>query len=166
MASMIMMFAGLTSAYMVKGSLPGWTSIALPRLFWVSTAVILASSLTVQMALQAFRQREQLRYRNVLLITVILGFAFVVLQGLAFKQLYTGGIRLEGAGAGQFLYIIFGLHALHVLGGIAALLVRYLKTFSSRVRTYDAVPVEVTATYWHFVDLLWIYLFIFFWITL
>jgi cytochrome c oxidase subunit 3 len=60
------------------------------------------------------------------------------------------------------LYIIAGLHAVHVLGGIVALVITVARAYSSRTRTYDTVPVELVSTYWHFVDLLWIYLFIFF----
>jgi len=62
----------------------------------------------------------------------------------------------------EFLYIIFGLHALHVLGGIVTLIVLFFRSLSSRIRNYNTVPVEVAATYWHFVDLLWLYLFVFF----
>ena len=65
-------------------------------------------------------------------------------------------------GAGQFLYIIFGLHALHVLGGVIALLVMFIKAFFGKSKNYSSVPVELAATYWHFVDLLWIYLLVFF----
>jgi cytochrome c oxidase subunit 3 len=67
-----------------------------------------------------------------------------------------------GTGAGQFLYIIFGLHAVHVLGGAIALLIMFFKAFSRKFRNYNTVPVEVISTYWHFVDVLWLYLFIFF----
>jgi cytochrome c oxidase subunit 3 len=72
-------------------------------------------------------------------------------------------LKLQGsAGAAQFLYVIFGLHAIHVLGGAIALLIMFFKAFSARIRSYNVVPVEVVSTYWHFVDLLWIYLFVFF----
>lgn len=161
-----MMFAGLTSAYMVKGSLPGWTSIELPKLFFVSTAVILASSVTLQMALKAFRDRQRSQYRNLMIVSLVLGLLFSVVQWLAFTQLYRSGIRIEGAGAGQFLFIIFGLHLLHLWGGMVALLVLYLKAISSRVRSYNPVPLELAVTYWHFVDLLWIYVLVFFMITM
>ncbi|MBC7849805.1 MAG: cytochrome c oxidase subunit 3, partial [Chitinophagaceae bacterium] len=95
-------------------------------------------------------------------LTVVLGTVFIVLQVIAFRQLYAAGVIMEGSGAGQFLYIIFGLHALHVIGGLIVLIVLFLKAFSARVRNYNPIPVEVAATYWHFVDLLWVYLFIFF----
>jgi cytochrome c oxidase subunit 3 len=103
-----------------------------------------------------------LRYRNLLTATAILGILFVLLQWAGFKQIWNTGITFKGSGGGQFLYIIAGLHAVHVLGGILALLVMFVKAFASKVRSYNSVPVELISTYWHFVDLLWIYLLIFF----
>jgi cytochrome c oxidase subunit 3 len=85
---------------------------------------------------------------------------------VGFNQLWTSGVDFKGAGAGQFLYIIFGLHGLHVLGGVVALLVMFFKAFSSKIRNYNPVTIELASTYWHFVDLLWIYLFVFFMFTL
>jgi len=161
-ASIIMMFAGLTSAYLVKGSLPGWTSIELPYLFYVSTGVMVLSSITMQLAVNTFRERKGMVYRRWMTGTFLLGVTFIVMQVIAFSQLYGSGIRMEGSGPGQFLYIIFGLHALHVLGGVITLLVLFLKAFSSNVRVYNAVPLEIAAVYWHFVDILWVYLFVFF----
>ena len=162
LGSIIMMFAGLTSAYVVKRDQPGWTTFSIPRAFWYSTATILLSSLTVQMALKAFKEREMLRYRNLLTATAILGIVFILLQWAGFRQIWNTGITLRGSGGGQFLYVIAGLHAVHVFGGIIALLIMLAKALVSKIRSYDSVPVELMSTYWHFVDLLWIYLFIFF----
>lgn len=162
-ASILMMFAGLTSAFIVKSNLVGWKNIEIPRIFWVSTAVILGSSLTMQMALRAFKQREMNQYRLLMGLTFVLGTLFVVLQWIGFQGLWNQGIRFTGsAGAGQFLYVIFGLHAVHVIGGIVALLVMFIKAFAGKIKLYSSVPVEVVATYWHFVDILWLYLLIFF----
>jgi cytochrome c oxidase subunit 3 len=160
--SIIMMFAGLTSAYIVKGSLPGFTGVQLPQIFYYSTAVILLSSFTMQWALKSFKERGMQQYRRLLTVTMVLGFGFIVMQITGFTQLWNAGTKMQGAGAGQFLYVIFGLHAVHVLGGVIALLIMFVKAFSARIRSYNAVPVEVMSTYWHFVDLLWIYLFVFF----
>lgn len=163
LGSIIMMFAGLTSAYIVKGNLPGFTSVELPQIFYYSTAVILLSSLTMQWALKSFKERGMQQYRRLLTVTMVLGFAFISMQIIGFTQLWNSGTKLQGSsGAGQFLYVIFGLHAVHVLGGVIALLIMFVKAFSARIRSYNAVPVEVMSTYWHFVDLLWIYLFVFF----
>ncbi|HTI91236.1 MAG TPA: cytochrome c oxidase subunit 3 [Puia sp.] len=162
LGSIIMMFAGLTSAYVVKRDQPGWTTFSIPKAFWYSTAVILASSLTIQMALKAFKDREMQRYRNLLTTTAILGILFVILQWMGFRQIWNTGITFRGSGGGQFLYIIAGLHAVHVLGGILALVVMFVKAYASKIRSYNSVPVELMSTYWHFVDLLWIYLLVFF----
>ena len=98
-----------------------------------------------------------------LLLTLALGAIFVILQYNGFQWLWERGVHFEGSsGAGQFLYIIFGLHALHVAGGIIALLILFLRQYIGRSRTYNSTPVEIITTYWHFVDVLWIYLFVFF----
>lgn len=161
-ASILMMFAGLTSAYIVKSSTTGWISVETPTQFWYSTAAILLSSLTLQMAYRSFKQRSMQQYRTLIGITLVLGIAFVVLQWLGFNWLWDNGVRFAGASAGQFLYIIAGLHALHVIGGIVALFFLFFKAFFGKTRSYNTVPVEVTRTYWHFVDLLWMYLLVFF----
>lgn len=157
-----MMFAGLTSAYIVKRDQGGWTGFTIPRAFWYSTGVILVSSLTVQMALRSFKEREMPRYRNLITLTAVLGLLFVALQWMGFRQIWNSGVTFHGSGAGQFLYVIAGLHAVHVMAGVIALIIMFIKAFSTRIRSYNPVPVEVMSTYWHFVDLLWLYLFIFF----
>ena len=161
--SIVMMFAGLTSAYIVKSSQAGFQEVKTPQVFWYSTIAILLSSLTIQMALRSFKQREMNRYRPLMAVTMILGVTFIALQWNGFMQLWNSGTQFTGvAGAGQFLYVIFGLHALHVLGGAVALLVMFIKAFFGRTKTYSSTGIEVMATYWHFVDVLWIYLFLFF----
>jgi len=162
LGSIIMMFAGLTSAYIVKRDQPGWTTFTMPRAFFYSTAVILFSSLTIQMGLKSFKEREILRYRNFLTATAVLGILFMLLQWIGFRQIWHSGVTLRGSGGGQFLYVIAGLHLAHVLAGVIALLWMLVRAFGSKTRSYNSVPVELMSTYWHFVDLLWIYLFIFF----
>src|ERR1700727_1784916 len=157
-----MMFAGLTSAYVVKRDAAGWTTFSIPKAFWYSTATILLSSLTIQIALRSFKEREMLRYRNLLTMTAILGILFMLFQWTGFREIWHSGITLRGSGGGQFLYVIAGLHVAHVLGGVIALLIMLAKAFVSKTRSYDSIPVELMSTYWHFVDLLWIYLLIFF----
>jgi cytochrome c oxidase subunit III len=161
--SIIMMFAGLTSAYIVKSNQVGWQSIEMPKIFWYSTGTILLSSLVMQMALRSFKQREMNYYRILIAATFLLGVTFVILQWLGFRQLWDSGIQFKGSsGGGQFLYVIAGLHAVHVLGGVTALLIMLIKAFAGRVKLFSSVPVEMMATYWHFVDILWIYLLVFF----
>lgn len=161
-ASIIMMFAGLTSAYIVKSNQANWEEVRTPVEFWYSTAAMLLSSLAIQMALRAFKQRELRNFRLLLVATLVLGVAFVYFQWKGFSWMWDNGVHFRGAGAGQFLYIIAGLHGLHVIGGMVALLVMLGKAFIGRTKSYDSVPVEVMSTYWHFVDALWLYLLIFF----
>jgi len=161
--SIIMMFAGLTSAYIVKSNQAGWQTIEMPKVFWYSTGTILVSSLLMQMALRSFKQREMNKYRLLIAGTFVLGVTFVILQWIGFQQLWNSGVQFKGSsGSGQFLYVIAGLHALHVLGGIIALMGMFVKAFLGRTKLYGSVPVEIMATYWHFVDFLWIYLLVFF----
>jgi cytochrome c oxidase subunit 3 len=162
-ASIVMMFAGLTSAFIVKSNLVGWSKVGMPVIFWYSTAAILISSMTAQMALRSFEKRDMRKYRSLTAVTLALGIFFIILQWLGFQELWEQNIRFSGsAGSGQFLYVIFGLHGIHVLGGVIALIIMFLRAFFGKVRSYSIAPVEVATTYWHFVDILWIYLLIFF----
>jgi len=160
-ASIIMMFAGLTSAYIVKRNQANWTTFDLPLIFWYSTAVIVISSITLQLSHKAFKQREMSKYRGLVVASLLLGLLFIVMQGIGFNQLWIKGITLTKNVSFSFLYVIVGLHSLHVLGGVIALLVLFANAFSSKVRNYNIVPLEVINTYWHFVDILWIYLLVF-----
>ncbi len=162
--SLCMMFAGLTSAYIVRRNQSNWLEFEFPITFWYSTFVILLSSVTMHLAVKNFKARERINYKNLISITTILGILFVVLQYFAFQSLNHSGIKLMGQGSNpsaSFLVVIIGLHMLHVAGGIIALLVVFFKSFSTKVKNYNSVPLEITATYWYFVDILWIYLFLF-----
>jgi cytochrome c oxidase subunit 3 len=162
--SLCMMFAGLTSAYIVKKSQDNVIDVALPSVFWISTIVILFSSLTIQLAVKSIKAKEMQRYRILLGITALLGVVFALLQVYGFKYLQNHGVKLVGRNSNpgaSFLLVIIGLHSLHVLGGVIGLIIMYLKLYFSKIRNYSSVPVEVMATYWHFVDVLWIYLLFF-----
>lgn len=165
MGSIIMMFAGLTSAYIVKKNQSSWLEFDLPVVFMYSTLVIIASSLTVHLAAKAFKAREMARYRTLITVTALLGVLFMGLQILGFMDLEARNIALTGAksnSAASFLLVITGLHMLHVLGGVIALLVMFIRAYVSRVKNYSSLSIELVGTYWHFVDILWIYLFIFY----
>lgn len=163
--SILMMFAGLTSAYIVKRSQVNWLMIEIPLVFWYSTVAIIASSVAIQLSLKALKQRNMLMYRRWLVITAVLGVLFLVLQVIGFSQFGASDIRLVGAGSNasySFLLAISGMHGLHVLGGVIALVIIAIRAVSISKRNYSTLPLEIAATYWHFVDILWIYLFIFF----
>lgn len=177
MGSISMMFAGLTSAYIVREAQGNWRYYSLPGVFWLSSIIILASSLTFVFAIKAFRNREMPRYRATITLTLILGLLFGVTQCAGFYQLFhhmqavrINGqalnqyepVRLNGNPSESFLYIIAGLHLLHLLGGIIALLIVFYRTARTKVRANSTTGLEIVANYWHFVDALWIYLFAFF----
>ncbi|MGN6533339.1 MAG: cytochrome c oxidase subunit 3 [Ginsengibacter sp.] len=160
-ASIVMMFAGLSSAYIVKRNQANWLTFDIPVIFYYSTAVIILSSITLMLTRKAFVNREMKQYKRLLFLTAIFGIAFVCLQYAGFKQLWASGITLTRNVSFSFLYIIVGLHAVHVAGGVVALVVMYLKSFSKRRKNYNPVYIDLMNTYWHFVDLLWIYLLLF-----
>lgn len=165
LAGIVMMFAGLTSAYIVKRSQPGWESFTLPRMFWYSTLVILVSSVTIQVALKAFKAHQMAKYRLFFAITAVLGVVFIAMQVSGFYQFEAMGMKMTGIGsnpASSFVLAIAGLHILHVVGGVIALCVIFFTAYGARMRNYDSTPIEIVATYWHFVDILWVYLFVFF----
>ncbi len=177
MASMSMAFAGLTSGYMVREAQGNWRYYTMPHLFIYSTVVIAISSITMIMGVRAFKNREMPKFKMLITITLLLGLAFGAMQFGGFYQLYhqlqqvringqvlaeSATVRVDGNPSESFLFIIAGLHLAHLLGGIIALIVVFFRTFRTHVKTYNATGLEITATYWHFVDALWIYLFVFF----
>lgn len=169
--SIIMMFAGFTSAYIVRRAQGNWVEFALPFLFWISTLVILASSYTLVMAQRSAKKDDKVGYKKFLGYTLGLGWGFVVLQYLGWLQMQNIGMLLEGNPSGAFIYVISGMHALHVLGGIAFLTYFYIKTqlktdpikdLMASINPERYLGLELLATYWHFVGILWLYLLIFF----
>ncbi len=159
--SIIMMFGGLTSGYIVRKSQGNWEPFPLPMAFFISTAVILLSSGTLHLALRSFKQRRMSLHRNMVTLTFILGIAFTILQYIGFKELYHQ-MKWANNVSFQYLIVIVLVHAIHIIGGVAALLILFLNTYSRKVKTYSTTGLEIVSTYWHFVDILWIYLFIFF----
>ena len=126
--SMTMMFAGWISAYMVRQGQGRWDYVHLPTAFYISTALILAGSITVHLAGRAFKKRNFGQYKSFLTATVIVGVSFLLSQYIGFKEMYTGmGITLNGNNAaGEFTYVIPFVHGVHVLGGVIALLIVFL----------------------------------------
>lgn len=164
LVSIIMMFTALTSAYIVRRSAGNWLDFKLPNLFFVSTAAIIASSFVLHFAYKAWQQGKEQLYKRLLAGGLLFGLLFVGLQYEAWMQLYDLNITLQRNPSASFLYLITGLHVLHVVGGIGALTV--LAVFAFRRRMVEVTPKrqlrwELILTYWHFVDFLWIYLLVF-----
>jgi cytochrome c oxidase subunit 3 len=162
--SIIMMFAGFTSAYVVRRAAGNWLEFKLPDIFFVNTAVILLSSLTLHLSYSAFKQRKERQYKGLLMVTFFLGLTFVALQYQGWQALNAIGATFTVNPSSSFIYVISGLHAAHVLGGVVALTVAlahaYILPFKPTLRRKQRF--ELVAQYWHFVDVLWVYLVIFF----
>jgi cytochrome c oxidase subunit 3 len=164
LGTIAMMFAGFTSAYIVHKAQVPWRHFDLPPVFFVSTITILLSSITMHWGLRAFKKQEMPRYKIMITVTLLLGILFGIFQSLGFYELYhqPNPVRVAGNPSESFLFVIFGTHLIHILGGVLALLVVFLMALRSPIKTHKTTGLEIVATYWHFVDLLWIYLFIFF----
>jgi cytochrome c oxidase subunit 3 len=161
----VMMFAGLTSAYIVKKNQSSWLQFDLPIEFYYSTAVIVLSSITMFLSARAIKAEKLSQYKTMISITAALGIVFILLQYLGFKDLQAKNIAIVGPrsnSAASFLFVITFLHMVHVLGGVVALIVFWVKAIRDRVTNSSLMSVEVLGTYWHFVGVLWIYLFLFY----
>ena len=125
-ASICMMFAGWTSAFMVRKAQGNWLFFSMPMAFWVSTAVILASSVTMHLSIKEFKKRNMSLYKKLISLTAILGVVFMLLQFWGFYDMHIAGITLASNGegvSGSFIYVISGIHLLHMLGGVIALVI-------------------------------------------
>ncbi len=163
-ASITMMFAAFTSAYIVRQAAGNWLEFRLPDVFFVNTAVILLSSITLHASYLAFKRGQEKAYRYLLLVSLLLGLTFIVLQYQGWQALQAIGVSLNTNPSGSFVYVISGVHAAHVLGGVAALGIALLHAFVLPFRVTEGrkLRFEMTLTYWHFVDILWVYLLLFF----
>jgi cytochrome c oxidase subunit 3 len=163
--SMTMMFAGWISAYMVREGQGRWDHIQLPSAFYISTALILLSSVTVYLATRAHRKKNFGSYKLFLIATIILGASFISYQISGFSYMYNEmDILLNGNNAaGEFTYVIPFVHGIHVLGGIIALVIMLLLAFwgKNRKNPTSSRGIEIASTFWHFVDALWLFIFIF-----
>jgi cytochrome c oxidase subunit 3 len=163
MASIIMMFAALTSAYIVRQAAGNWLEYRMPGIFYINTIVILLSSFTLHGSFLSYKAGKEFLYKGLLVVSFLLGIAFVVMQYIGWDELYQIGIYLTGNPSGAFFYVITGLHAVHVLGGISALVVAMVHAFALKFKVTNRRKnrFQLVLQYWHFVDLLWIYLFVF-----
>lgn len=163
-ASITMMFAAFTSAYVVRQAAGNWLEFQLPNIFWVNTVVLLLSSLFLHLSYRNFLAKNTTLYRLLLVFSAILGIAFLILQYQGWLAMEAIGVELKGNPSGSFVYVISGVHAAHILGGLAAISVALIHAFALTHKVTEArkLRFELTLTYWHFVDFLWIYLILFF----
>ncbi len=166
MISVCMIFAGLTSAYVVSKSRPDWLSdFVLPTPFLISTLVMLISSGTFYMALRAMRSGDRKQTMVLLVTTLALGFTFIFLQFKGFGEVIDNGYFFTGSESNvttSFLYIAVLVHIAHLLGGIISLLVVIYNHYKQKYNSTQTLGIEISAMYWHFMDFIWVYLFLFF----
>lgn len=165
LASVAMMFTSLSSAYIVRSaSSNDWTPLPMPRVLLVSTALILASSITLETARRKLKTGLNAPYKRWLLVTVILGLAFLVAQLFAWRRLVRQGIYLASNPHSSFFYLLTGAHAVHLIGGLLGLLFLWLRwrrhTTEETAIVKRKAATDAVTVYWHFMDALWIYLFL------
>ena len=165
MISMTMMFAGLTSAFVVSKSRADWLKdFQLPSAFYFSTALIIGCSLTFHLAKKAIQKNNQTATTTFLLATLGLGIGFVILQFVGFGQIVANGYYFTGPESSittTFLYIVTVVHLAHLAGGLISLLIIIYNHFKQKYNSTQTIGIELGAMYWHFLDLLWVYLFLF-----
>ena len=165
LASITMLFTALTSAYIVRAGLGNdWRPVRMPSLLWLSTALILTSSVTLEAARKFLKRGNNRKYRLWLSLTVFLGLGFLGTQVLAWRQMVLQGVYLASNPHSSFFYLLTGVHGLHLLGGILTLdflLLRAWRTLSDALaQRKRQAAVDAVTLYWHFMDGLWIYLFL------
>jgi cytochrome c oxidase subunit 3 len=161
MVSIVMIFAALTSAYIVRQAEGDWDLFELPKLFLASTIVILASSATMHWAVVSARRNQLETIKLALGITLLLGFAFLIMQWYGWLELVNIKVFLVGNPSGSFVYIISGLHGLHIVGALVYVLVVLWSAYQYRIHSKNMSRLEMCAVFWHFLDGLWVYLYLF-----
>lgn len=163
--SMVMFFAGLTSAYVISMKREDWVSFDLPPAFYTSTVLIVISSLTIFIAQRMLRKNNRAISLLFLTATLVLGVLFVYFQWVGFNELKAAGLYFTGSGSTvstSFLIGITLMHVLHLAAGIITLLVVLVNHLRAKYNSENMLGFELGSIFWHFVDVLWIYLFFFF----
>lgn len=167
--SLSMSFAGLTSAYVVSKERPDWlTDFEVPQAFYISLVLILISSITMHLAKNNIQKENNTMGMVLLLVTFFLGCGFVVFQMIGFDQIIASGYYFTGSESTittSFLYLVVLLHIAHILAALIAIVTVIYAHFKRKYSKDNMLGVELTATFWHFVDILWIYLFLFFYLV-
>jgi cytochrome c oxidase subunit 3 len=158
LAGIVMFFMALTSSFLVRKGLGGdWVSLVLPRIIWVNTLALLASSVTIQIAVRNLRQGANALFKQWWMVTSALGVFFLAGQLLAWRQLAAQGVYLVTNPSSSFYYLLTALHGLHLLGGIIALAYVMFRHWQ-RSQINQVTAATMAAIYWHFMDGLWLFL--------
>ena len=161
---MVMLFGGFTSAMVVRHEKGEWIQFSIPPIFYISTALILLGSLSINWALSSAKKGELKKVKVASLLTLLLGFGFVISQYLGWHALVRENVYFTGPSSnasGQFFYILTFMHLLHLFGGLISVFIVSIKASAEKYTPSDYLGIELSAIYWHFLDALWIYLFLF-----
>jgi cytochrome c oxidase subunit 3 len=163
--SLIMSFAGLTSAVLVSRKREDWMhNFEMPNAFLISCLLIIISSLTFILAKKALKNGNRSLTSTMLLLTFGLGIAFIYSQFYGFGQIVASGYNLTGPTSNvtmSFIYVIAFVHILHVIAGLISLLVVIYNHFKQKYNATEMLGMNLSATFWHFIDILWLFLFLF-----
>jgi cytochrome c oxidase subunit 3 len=163
-ASVVMLFGAWTSAYIVKRGEPGWSSFELPAQFWINSVVILLSSGSMIWSQYSVRRDNFEMAKVGVSITLILGVAFLTGQWFGWQKMIEMNYYFTGMGSNtssSFIYVLTGFHGLHIVGGLVYLVIILISVFRQKVNSKNMSPIEMCSTYWHFLGVLWLYLFVF-----
>ena len=183
LTGIVMIFISFSSAYVVRQGLPtldprtdvllhDWFPVPLPRLLLINTAVLLISSLTMEIARrQAARKAALAQLASVpgvsmhakegvswLALTVVLGLGFLAGQWMAWRELAASGFYVASSPSSSFVYLLTSMHGVHLFGGVVALLTAGAASLLRRPADSQAIAVDVTGWYWHFMAFLWVYI--------
>ncbi|MEZ7970867.1 MAG: cytochrome c oxidase subunit 3 [Cyclobacteriaceae bacterium] len=159
--SICMLFAGLTSAYIVKKSDGRWLQFDMPDMFLYSTLVLVLSSVAMHWTYLKAKDNSLKAVKIGITATAAIAIAFFYMQYLSWVKLVAQDVFLVGNPSGSFVYIFSGLHLAHLIGGLVFLLVVFLDTMNYKVHSKSMLAIEMCTTYWHFLGGLWIYLYLF-----
>ncbi|MBS1557471.1 MAG: cytochrome c oxidase subunit 3 [Bacteroidetes bacterium] len=161
LATVMMLFMSITSAYIVRQAEGNWVYFELPPSFYITSFIIVVSSITMHWAYRASKRDDLAKARLHIAITSVLGVAFLVGQFIGWVELVQANVYLVGNPSGSFLYVITGLHALHLISAVVFLLIMLVAVFQGKVSARNMTKMEMCTTYWHFLGALWLYLFVF-----
>ncbi len=158
--SITMMFMAWTSAYIVRQSAGNWLEFRLPTIFFINTAVLLLSSVTLHSSYFFFKRKKEQLYKGLLVLSLLLALSFLAMQYIGWQQLFDMGVALDGNPAGSFVYVLSGFHALHIFAGVAVLIVALIHAFALKfnVSPKRKLRFKLTLVIWHFLDFLWLYI--------
>ncbi|MFC3812318.1 cytochrome c oxidase subunit 3 [Lacihabitans lacunae] len=159
--TIVMLFASQTSAYLVRRAEGNWTEFQIPMIFWYSTGVLLLSSVFMHFAVRSTKKDNFAALKINISAAFALGMIFLVMQYIGWQELQAQGIYLKGNPAGSFYYILTGLHGFHLITGLVVMLFAFWASMKMTIHSKNLIRIQVCATYWHFLDLLWLYLFVF-----